>query len=318
MSKGRVSSRGRGRGRSVGKQQAPGKSEGDMTPQEAKAEKKRSFDTSFPSEEEKFLEEQDESASPVKKQSKTNKGGKGAGGASSAIIQKADKAASKILTADDLWQGKHRERQISAITAACQQACSKLHGLGDTDATELANSINSQCADMECQYYAFSRIKHDAGAAVSALEDPDYDCLAKCDVALIFSIVSFVASELLKAYEKDEDSRTATLTQLFALCSTSEVHPGGRKLSVNILLKEGAGQTSAASLQHQVTMMLLEKTFRMKNATERLMERLIQLCQFVLLWLRPFAVSCDTELIRYILYSLLTPDSLLFFTTTYY
>eukprot|EP00439_Symbiodinium_sp_Y106_P041676 s142_g5.t1 len=243
-----------------------------MGPPEAKPGK-RPFDAAFPSEEDKFSDEPDEAEPSAKKGGKGGRGGKGGGGAaSSAVAQKAEKAASKILSAENLWQGKHRERQITAITAACQQACSKLHGLGDTDATELANSINSNCADMECQYYAFNRIKHDAGAAVAALEDSDYDCLAKCDAALVFSIVSFVASELLKAFEKDEDNRSATLTQLFALCSTSDVLPGSRKLSVNILLKDAAGRTSAASLQHQVTMMLLEKTFRLKNATERLME----------------------------------------------
>ena len=34
------------------------------------------------------------------------------------VMERAKKSAGKVLTADQLWKGKHRERQITAVTSA--------------------------------------------------------------------------------------------------------------------------------------------------------------------------------------------------------
>ena len=205
-------------------------------------------------------------------------GGAGGGNAKSqAAISKAEKAKAKILTAEQLWHGKTRERQISAITQACLTAATKLHGLHDDEASIIAQEITTASGVMESQYQLFSKLKSDPSAAVSALDDADYEALMTCEISVLYTVLSTTAEELLKiCFEKsDEPEKTrSSLLQVFSLCHASPETK--KRLSTHALLAvstesgTNGSSTAAATLQHQIIMMMLERVFRMKGASERL------------------------------------------------
>ena len=190
-------------------------------------------------------------------------------------VTKARKSLEKVLTADQLWNGRVRERQVSSIVAACGASASKLHSMGHA---QLAEEINSAASTMETCYHLFTKIKSKPAQAVEGLDVVDLELLTTLEMGLVYNILSFVAQELLKGMDKDEDARRTNLTLLFKLCGSDGLNEDCETstltpvcLTAQVLLSPtDATRSAAATLQHQLLMMLLEKLMRQKNGNERL------------------------------------------------
>ena len=143
----------------------------------------------------------------------TTRHGKPAGAPSAqqqAVLDKAKEMRAKILdvfSAEKMWEGKVRQRQVEAISKSASTMSGKLGSLPQdkcpmalTESSELMDEISA----MESRYDAISCLRAEPRASIDGMEKCNLDALLTCDLATLSTMLMKVAADLIKLMETQD------------------------------------------------------------------------------------------------------------------
>ena len=132
------------------------------------------------------------------------------------VLDKANEALSKIKTsfgADKIWEGIVRRRQVDGFIKSTSALSAKLGGLPSDkvpEALDISQKLMEEVNTLDARYDAITSVRQSPRASVEQMEKPDHDALLTCDMAVLNSMLTKTAADLLKQLDSQVGLRLVT------------------------------------------------------------------------------------------------------------